>query len=1014
MSDYTILELFRQEVETQVATIKQCLQALRTQPVSATELDRAAQAVHSLLGSCQLVEMEAASNLVQLVKECFIAAQNRTLTLEGEQIELLHHASDLLLGMSSAALGEFERWMADHTWELTLAQRAISVILSSGGAASAAFPIQNAGEISIPQLPAAAQPASSPIISAPAVGAVSSPVPAFQQPAVNPEIASFPEASALTGSRQESASIAASRSNTVPVLSEEDSSMMDLFRLEVEAQVAILNNGLLALEIQPQSGQELEALMRAAHSIKGAARIVALDVAVNLAHVMEDCFAAAQNKTITLNPDDVDVLLQGVDLLANISQVSDAELAGWLAEHQADFQGTQGEIAAILNPGAKPQPVREKAKPAEGLRETPASSASFLPAVSAPSAVAIPSQVSALPSSDMAAASSASPPPAPPQDRKRPERAKKSSLASEKSAAQDRVVRVSADNLNRIMGLAGESLIEANWLQPFADSMMSLKSRLRELSRNLEQLQDAFDRNLERQEGKEYLEQARICEQECVQLLGARIDELELYARRTANLSDRLYREVISSHMRPFADGIQGFPRMIRDLARKQNKQVKLDIVGISTPVDRDILKKLEAPLTHILRNAVDHGLELPEERIAAGKPPEGTIRLEAFHRGGMLAITVTDDGRGIDRERLRKKIVSQNLVTPDMAAQLTDGELMEFLFLPGFSTAKQVTEISGRGVGLDIAQTMAHEVGGTVRAISPPGKGMSFHFQLPLTLSVVRTLLVKISGKPYAIPLARIDQIVTLVREEIFDVENRQYFTMNEQNIGLIAAHQVLELPEPPPKQGSVAVVMISERDSTYGLTVEKFLGERDLVVRPLDPRLGKVPDISATALLGDGTPVLILDVSDMVRSMDAILKGGRLAKVSVQSEREIADKRKRILVVDDSITVREMERKLLENRGYNVDIAINGVEGWNAVRTKEYDLVITDVDMPRMNGIELIRQIKSHPRLHYLPVIVVSYRDREEDRIQGLEAGADYYLTKSSFQDETMINAVADLIGR
>jgi two-component system sensor histidine kinase and response regulator WspE len=1018
MSDYTILELFRQEVETQVATIKQCLQALRTEPVSATELDRAVQAVHSLWGSSQLVEIEAASNLAQLMKQCFVVAQNRTLTLEGEQIELLHHASDLLLSMSAAALGEFERWMADHTWELTIATRAISVILSAGGATSAATPIQAVGEsavaISIPQLPAVDQPASSAILSAPAIEVIGEPVPALQPQTLNPEIASFQEESALTGSRQESAPITAATSNTAPILSEDDSSMMDLFRLEVEAQVAILNNGLLAAEIQPQSAQELEALMRAAHSIKGAARIVALDVAVNLAHVMEDCFAAAQNKTITLNSEDVDVLLQGVDLLANISQVSDAELAGWLAEKQADFEGTRADISAILKPGHKPQPVREKAKPAEGLRETPSSSASVISAVYATSAVAITSQVSPELIPEIAAASSPSPPPALPQEKKRPQRSEKSSPASEKSAVQDRVVRVSADNLNRIMGLAGESLIEANWLQPFADSMMSLKSRLRELSRTLEQLEDAFDRHVERQEGKEYLEQARICEQECVQLLGDRIDELELYARRTANLSDRLYREVISSHMRPFADGIQGFPRMIRDLARQQNKQVKLDIAGKSTPVDRDILKKLEAPLTHILRNAVDHGLEVPEDRIAAGKPPEGTIRLEAFHRGGMLAITIADDGRGVDRERLRQKLVSQNLVTAEMAAQLTDGELMEFLFLPGFSTAKQVTEISGRGVGLDIAQTMAQEVGGTVRAISPPGKGMSFHFQLPLTLSVVRTLLVEISGRPYAIPLARIDQIVTLVREDIFDVENRQYFTMNEQNIGLIAAHQVLELPEPPPKPGSVAVVVISERDSTYGLTVEKFLGERDLVVRPLDPRLGKVPDISATALLGDGTPVLILDVSDMVRSMDAILKGGRLAKVSVQSEREIADKRKRILVVDDSITVREMERKLLENRGYYVDIAINGVEGWNAVRTKDYDLVITDVDMPRMNGIELIRQMKSHPRLHYVPVIVVSYRDREEDRIQGLEAGADYYLTKSSFQDETMINAVADLIGR
>ena len=575
------------------------------------------------------------------------------------------------------------------------------------------------------------------------------------------------------------------------------------------------------------------------------------------------------------------------------------------------------------------------------------------------------------------------------------------------------MVRVSADNLNRIMGLAGESLIEANWLQPFADSMMSLKSRMLDIARRLEQLQESLDQNLYEQEGKEYLVQARQQKQECIDYISDHLNELELYVRRTASLSDRLYREVINSHMRPFEDGLQSFPRMIRDLARKLNKQVKLEIVGKSTPVDRDILKKLEAPLTHILRNAVDHGMELPEERIATGKPSEGTIRLEAFHRGGMLAITISDDGKGINREQLRQKVINKNLIAADMAVQLSDAELMEFLFLPGFSTAKQVTEISGRGVGLDIAKSMAQDVGGTVRANSHPGKGTSFHFQLPLTLSVVRTLLVEISDKPYAIPLARIDQIVTLERAEITYVENRQYFTMNAQNIGLISAHQVLELPAVKQQNSTVSIIVISDQNSTYGLVVDKFLGERDLVVRPLDPRLGKVSDISATALLGDGSPILIIDVSDMVRSMDAILKGGNLSKVMMQAELESATQQRKILVVDDSITVREMERKLLENRGYQVDTAVNGVEGWNAVRTNEYDLVISDIDMPRMNGIELVQQIKGNPRLNSLPIIIISYRDREEDRIQGLEAGADYYLTKSSFHDDTLINAVVDLIG-
>jgi two-component system sensor histidine kinase and response regulator WspE len=562
------------------------------------------------------------------------------------------------------------------------------------------------------------------------------------------------------------------------------------------------------------------------------------------------------------------------------------------------------------------------------------------------------------------------------------------------------------------MGLAGESLIEANWLQPFADSLMILKKRQLQLSKILQQFQEAVAVG-RYQESQKYLEAARLKESECREILGDRLDALELFARRTASLSDRLYREVIASNMRPFADGVQGFPRMIRDLARSLGKQVKFDILGKSTPVDRDILKKLEAPLTHILRNSVDHGIELPEERLAVDKLAEGTVRLEAVHRGGMLSITISDDGRGINFDWLRQKIVTKGLTSSEMVDQLSESELMEFLFLPGFSTAKQVTEISGRGVGLDIAKSMAQEVGGNVRAFSVPGKGMTFHFQLPLTLSVVRTLLVEISGEPYAFPLARIEQIVMVEKKEIYSIENRQYFTMDNKNIGLVSAHQVLELPESTPKSDALPVVIIGEQSDYYGLVVDRFLGEHDLVVRPLDPRLGKVQDISAAALMGDGSPILIVDISDLIRSVDNLLNNSKLSRFDKEISNAILESRKSILVVDDSITVREMERKLLENKGYKVDVAVDGVEGWYTVSNKHYDLVISDIDMPRMNGIELVSKIKNNPKLNSIPIIIVSYKDREEDRLRGLEAGADYYLTKASFHDDTLVNAVLDLIG-
>ncbi|MCW5317205.1 response regulator [Nostoc sp. KVJ3] len=1004
MNNYNLLDLFCQEIETQVSILKESLNTLRTQPSSLTDLEQATQSVHSIWGSAKLVEREAAANLAQIMKECFIAAQNSTVILGEEQIELLLHASHLLLSIGKAAEVEFERWMSEHSWELSTTQKSISILLTSG-TTNVSFQKQ---EIATNISPLSTFSSSeSAVITTEVVSQSSISSVQELEPEINVTLNPWSEVQSISvisnASTQEIPPITVSASENLTTTVSDDGSMMDLFRLELETQVNLMNEGLLALENNPKSAQALETLMRAAHSIKGSARIVGLDVVVNLAHVMEDCFVAAQNKKITLNSDHVDILLEAVDLLQGISQVSHAELPNWLANQNAAFTLAQSSVTAILNPQVAPLPVAEVKKKETNTAISASPNLSQVTPDLIPSATTSLNQSPSpeLPNHQAASVSFSS------------QEKSLATSASEQMPAQDRVVRVNAENLNRIMGLAGESLIEANWLQPHADSMMSLKWRLVELSRTLERLQDTLDQGNYEQDGKQYLEEARHKEQECVNLLSDRLNELELYAQRTANLSDRLYREVITSNMRPFADGIQGFPRMIRDLARKLNKEVKLEIVGKATSVDRDILKKLEAPLTHILRNATDHGIELPQERIAVGKPSEGTIRLEAFHRGGMLAITISDDGRGINSENLRQKIINKNLATSEMATQFTDAELMEFLFLPGFSTAKQVTEISGRGVGLDIAKSMAQEVGGTVRAASLAGKGTSFHFQLPLTLSVVRTLLVEISGKPYAVPLARIEQIITLEQSEIAEVENRQYFTMNQQNIGLIAAHQVLELSASKELSGLLSVVIISDQASIYGLVVDKFLGERDLVVRPLDPRLGKVRDISATSLLGDGSPVLIVDVSDMVRTIDAILNIGQLNKVGVETTVTL-DKRQKILVVDDSITVREMERKLLENRGYNVDIAVNGVEGWNAVRTNHYDLVISDIDMPRMNGIELVRQIKSHPRLHSLPVIIVSYRDRTEDRIQGLEAGADYYLTKSSFHDSTLIDAVVDLIGR
>jgi len=774
-------------------------------------------------------------------------------------------------------------------------------------------------------------------------------------------------------------------------------SLLHLFSMEAETQTALLSDGLLTLEREPRNADSLETLMRAAHSLKGAARIVQLSTAERLAHVMEDCFVAAQEGRIVLTSEPIEVLLQGVDMLTRIGQAARTDAAP-VADLDTALDAVVTAIAAIAAPGAMPPPPASALHPSAAA---PAQHAS-IPAQSPP----VPSQSQLVPVQDepMSAQHVLSPVQS---------RHELAAPAPQEAADTGRMVRVTAENLNRLMGLAGESLVESRWLEPFANALRQLKRSQLALADVVERLRESLVGLDVPEHLVEDATTARRKVDACRHMLSDRLIELELFARRSENLSDRLYREAIASRMRPFDDGVQGFPRMVRDIARRLGKKVAFEIIGRATELDRDILERLEAPMSHLLRNAIDHGIEPPEERLALGKPEEGTIRLEAAHTGGMLSITVSDDGRGVELERMRQKVLSKQLTTPEMAASLTEAELMEFLFLPAFSTKEQVTEISGRGVGLDVVHDMAHQVGGTVRAVSEPGKGMQVHVQLPLTLSVLRTLLVEIAGEPYAFPLARIDRALMLARDDIAVVAARQYFTLDGQHIGLVSAHQILEVQEFTASGDALPVIVISDRLKCYGLVVDRFLGESDLVVQPLDPRLGKVPDITAAALMEDGSPILIIDVEDMVRSVDNLLFGRRLRGVGRAARAIAGPMRKRILVVDDSLTVREVERQLLANHGYEVEVAVDGMDGWNAVRVGHYDLVITDLDMPRMDGFELVSQIKNDARLSALPVMIVSYKGSEEDRNRGLEAGANYYLAKSSFHDEALLQAVVDLIG-
>ena len=754
-----------------------------------------------------------------------------------------------------------------------------------------------------------------------------------------------------------------------------DFSMVELFRLEVENQSVVFMENLLALEQNPTDASRLGALMRAAHSLKGAARMVDLDAAVVVANELEEVFVAAQAGSLVLLSEHVDVLLHGVDLLQRIAQTPNGKME---TETSGGADGVQQFIRDLDKVRAA-----EPFEAVKGIVESPQSEDTNV--------------YRSLPSISQTETAIVSPP----------------NEVNDAPPKHQRFLRVTPENLNRLLALTGESLVESRRLVPFSKSLLRLKREHNELAQILDRIRESLSREKLNEQAEAQVAQARVQLVRCREDLSKRLLELEEFHKRSANLSHRLYDEALACRMRPFADGIQGFPRMVRDLARDLGKQARLEIQGPGTYVDRDILEKLEAPLTHLLRNAIDHAIELPEVRRAAGKPVEGTIRLEAQHSAGNLLIAVSDDGRGIDLADLRKTIVQKKLTAPEAAEQMSESEVLEFLLLPGFTTKQTVTEISGRGVGLDAVQAIVREVRGGIRIWTDLGSGTTFQMRLPLTLSIVRALLVEIGNEPYAFPLVHINRALKVARKDIAVVAGRQHFRFEDQQIGLIAADKIFGGAPGNHSSEQVSVVVIGNKANRYGVVTEKFLGERELVIKPLDPRLGKIKDISSGAILDDGSPVLIVDVEDLIRSVEKSIEAGTLGGVQSGTNEEMLKRPKRVLVVDDSLTVRELEKKLLQSRGYEVEIAVDGMDAWNAARTGHFDLAITDVDMPRMDGIEFVRLIKKDSNLKSLPVMIVSYKDRAEDRRRGLEAGADYYLAKASFHDEALLQAVVNLIG-
>ena len=741
---------------------------------------------------------------------------------------------------------------------------------------------------------------------------------------------------------------------------------LELFRQECELNAGTLNDGLLALEKQSDQPDVIERVMRACHSIKGAARAVGLDAAVALAHAAEDQLERARRGLIVLTPDLIDALLAASDLFQRIGMAAISKGGGPTDEsvfetaERISRTGLQTAVqaAGIRQPAAPPVHVQVSSSAG-----TPAPS----PTTIAPTGAAVAQEF-------------------------------------------ERTVRIRASQLSRVVALSGELLVESG--QHRALSVERRRVRLKLLK-----IADLVDRRL-LQIVKTTNDQRmlRAMEEIRLQLNDARVADVEWaesYERcvqREEDLILRLHSEAIDSRMRPVSDGLTAFPRLVRDVAKRLGKQASLTVRGESHRIDRDILERIEAPLNHLLRNALDHGLEKPVARRERGKLETGSVEIDVRVASGSMEITVSDDGGGIHLDKVRARIAAMGLADAEAVKQYGEQRLLDHLFASGFSTADQITELSGRGVGLAVVRSVMRDIGGSVSVRTQEGKGAQFQLKVPLSRSLLRAIVVSIAGEPYAFSLTQVERLARVQAHQVQVAGDRRYFVLEETACTLVSAASALELAAVDEFAQALHVVVVNSHGHRIGFVVDAVHGEQDMVLQVLDPRLGRVPNLSAAAVLPDGRPVLVIDTDDLVRS--TLNRDGNDSSVKPAPIDRAGSKPPQVLVVDDSPTVRAMEQELFNAAGFEVTTAVDGMDAWGLLRQRDFDLVVTDIDMPRLDGIGLIRSIKQEMRHKKTPIIVMSYRASNEERQRGLSAGADVYMIKADFDDQTLLEAAQRLL--
>jgi two-component system chemotaxis sensor kinase CheA len=725
---------------------------------------------------------------------------------------------------------------------------------------------------------------------------------------------------------------------------------------EARDRLKALSAALLQLERSPADSRDaIDEALRQAHSLKGSALMLGLHDISQLSHHLEDLFVAARRDASVLDSAAFDLIFASVDRLSERTE----QLAKGVTEPMA--MGDLSDKLKTIVPDPEMDPDR-------------------IPLIT--------------------------PPPAPP-----PAPAKAGALEPPESGRQRmpemrQSLRVPVEKLDRLTHLAPELVVQS--LKAF-----ERHTELRRFERILSKLRDR-------------VREARIAPETSEQDRGAQLgeyaDALDALTRRMreflVNFSDdrvrlnliteELRQNVIELTMLPVASVFDAFPRAVRDLARTFNKEVELTIRGRETELDKRIIEQIAEPLIHLIRNSVDHGIGLPDVRMAKGKPAAGQLTLSAEQQGNRILITLKDDGLGIDLKALRAAAVQRGIATETQIALWTTEQLYDLIFRPGFSTRATATDVSGRGVGMDVVRSVVERLGGAVRVQSEEGRGTTITLNLPLTLALLRVVLVEAADELFAFPTGSVRRILQLSAEEVTQLQEGAPVEIAGEAMPITTLAGALQIPSRP-ADGRQTALVAESGDSRFALLVDAVHEEQELVFKELRGPLRNQRTFTGAALLGNGDIVPILDVSAL---FDLASHAPLLPVPEVMEPRPV-QRATRVLVVDDSLVAGELQKNILLTAGYEAEIAGDGVHALEMLRQKEWDLVIADVDMPRMNGFELTRRLRTDDHFREMPVIIVTSRDSIDDRRRGFEVGADAYVLKREFDQTQLLDTVRRLVG-